>query len=496
MIQAKLKVDSASKIGEVPHELFSNFVEHIGRAVYGGVYQPEHPTADSDGFRQDVIELVKELNVPYVRYPGGNFVSGYNWKNGIGPKENRPTLPDLAWMQMEPNQVGTDEFVKWCKKIGAEPMMAVNLGTGTPQEAFELLQYCNGTKGYWAELRKKNGHEEPYNIKYWCLGNEMDGEWQIGNKTAEEYAKIAKHAARMMKIYDPTIKLVFCGSSSFEMPHFPEWERKIITECFNEIDYISSHRYYQYNKKMPELKSEFALSCRDFEKGIDTVIGIIKEVKKQKNSDKNIYISMDEWNVWYQGEGTDLTKLWEVGPPREETVHTRLDAAVVASLIATLINKSAYIKMACMAQLVNVIAPVLTDNNGGAIKQSIYYPYMYTSKYANGTAYNVVSECDKVDGGKHGIVDRLAVALTLNEKEGMLLVCNLAKDAVSVKVDMQDIVGYKAVEMLTSGTTLENIDDKNTFEQPELVVPEIKALDGGDTFELAPYSWNIIRYAK
>ena len=241
-MNAKITIQLEKSVGRATRAHYSSFVEHIGRAVYGGIYQPGHPEADEDGFRRDVMALVSELGVPYVRYPGGNFVSAYCWKNGIGPKEDRPVLPDVAWRQLEPNEVGVDEFVSWCRKVGAEPIMAVNLGTGTPQEAFELLRYCNGTKGYWAELRKKNGHREPYNIKYWCLGNEMDGDWQIGHTSAEEYSKRAKMAAMMMKSYDPAIELILCGSSSFEMSTFPAWDRTVLTECYGLMDFISCHR--------------------------------------------------------------------------------------------------------------------------------------------------------------------------------------------------------------------------------------------------------------
>ncbi len=243
--KAELIVDKAYTIGEVDKRLYGSFVEHLGRAIYGGVYEPGHPTADEHGFRQDVIDLVKGLKVPIIRYPGGNFVSGYNWEDGIGPKENRPRRLELAWRTIETNEVGVNEFVTWANKVDAEVMMAVNLGTRGIDAARNLVEYCNHPQGtYWSDLRRAHGYAEPHRIKVWCLGNEMDGPWQIGHKTAHEYGRLAAETAKVMKWVDPSIELVACGSSNRGMRTFPEWEATVLEHTYEYVDYISLHTYY------------------------------------------------------------------------------------------------------------------------------------------------------------------------------------------------------------------------------------------------------------
>ena len=221
MKYAKLTLSSDFTKGIIDKRIYGSFVEHLGRCVYGGIYEPGHPEADENGFRLDVMKLIQELQVPVVRYPGGNFVSGYNWEDGIGPKESRPRRLELAWGTLEPNTFGTDEFMAWCKKTGTEPMMAVNLGTRGPDEARQLVEYCNHPGGtYLSDLRKKYGSVLPYNVKLWCLGNEMDGPWQMGSKTAVEYGRTAYEAAKLMKWVDPSIETVLCGSSGWHMKTF------------------------------------------------------------------------------------------------------------------------------------------------------------------------------------------------------------------------------------------------------------------------------------
>ncbi len=455
--------------------LYSSFVEHIGRAVYGGIYEPTHPTADENGFREDVLALVKRLRVPLVRYPGGNFVSGYNWKNGIGKKSERPATLDLAWKQLEPNEMGVDEFMLWAKKANVQPIMAVNMGTGTPQEAFELLQYCNATVGYWAELRAKNGHPEPYNIQYWCIGNEMDGDWQIGHLTAEQYAEKAQTTARMFKTFDPSLKLIFCGSSNFEIPTFLSWERTILEKCFHEIDYVSAHRYYYFNKETDKV-SDYVKASRDFDDGLKKIEAVIDEVKHKYRSDKNIPIAFDEWNVWHNTpDEYDWDSLWTVGPKRAESTYTALDATVFSSLLAVLINHADRVGIACYAQLVNVIAPILTANDGGVVAQTIFYPLEKMSEQAGGK----VIECQKQTACE-GL--EMSAVLSKEGDKTTCLLCNLTGEEKQIQ-----FVG----EMQLQEITLMHSEDlflQNTVENPSAVLPATTKTTG-NAITLPPYAW-------
>ena len=242
---ATIHIDKHFQVSKIDKRIYGSFIEHLGRAVYGGIYQPGSTLSDEQGFRKDTLELVKELGIPVVRYPGGNFVSGYRWEDGVGPKENRPQRLDLAWHVVETNQFGLNEFADWTKKAESEVMMAVNLGTRGVQEAMDILEYCNmDTDTHFSKLRKQHGYDQPHGIKLWCLGNEMDGPWQIGHKTADEYGRLANETAKVMKWMDPSIELVLCGSSSSGMPTFAQWEATVLDHCYENVDYLSLHNYY------------------------------------------------------------------------------------------------------------------------------------------------------------------------------------------------------------------------------------------------------------
>ena len=383
-----IKIDPQNLIGEIDDRLYSSFIEHMGRAVYTGIYEPEHKTADAFGFRQDVMELIHPLNLSCIRYPGGNFLSGYRWQDGIGPKEKRPVRPELAWFALEPNQVGTDEFLQWCERVGTQAMLGVNLGTGTPQSACDLLEYVNGTlPTQYAELRRANGHTEPYGVKLWCLGNEMDGPWQICAKTAEEYGRVACETAKMMKWLDPSIELVACGSSFRSMPSFGVWEKTVLEHCYPYIDYLSLHQYYQNNDG--DVPSFLARSV-EMEGFIREVAEICRTEKTRQNSERDVFLSFDEWNVWYhfQKEGVFPEK-WAFPRAIEEELYDGADALLVGCMINTLLRNADVVKIACLAQLINTIAPIMTEPNGRAWVQTIYYPFLYSSQYGRGSSLNV-----------------------------------------------------------------------------------------------------------
>ena len=303
MKKAKVIIDQDFQVSRIDRRIYGSFIEHLGRAVYEGIYQPDSPFADEQGFRKDTLELVRELNVPIVRYPGGNFVSGYKWEDGVGPREQRPKRIDLAWSVVETNQVGLNEFSDWAKKANTDVMMAINLGTRGVAEAMELLEYCNLDQGtYYSELRKAHGYEKPHNIKLWCLGNEMDGPWQIGHKTAEEYGRLANETAKVLKGIDPSIELVVCGSSGSGMPTFGDWEATVLDHCYDSVDYVSLHTYYGDRDHDSET---FLANNLDMDRFITDVANICDFVKAKKHSDKTIHLSFDEWNVWYHSNEQD-----------------------------------------------------------------------------------------------------------------------------------------------------------------------------------------------
>jgi alpha-N-arabinofuranosidase len=357
-------MDPAFAVGPVRRRTFGAFVEHLGRCVYTGIFEPEHPTADRDGFRGDVLELTRELGVSTVRYPGGNFVSGYRWEDGVGPVEQRPVRLDLAWHSSDPNLVGVDEFAKWSAKAGVETMMAVNLGTRGTQEALDLLEYCNIDGGTaFSDQRRANGAEKGYGIKMWCLGNEMDGPWQIGHKSAHEYGRLAADTARGMRMLDPDLELVACGSSGPTMPTFGEWERVVLSETYDLVDLVSAHQYFE---DFGDLQEHLAAGHK-MDAFIRDIVAHIDHVKSVKKSGKQINISFDEWNVWHMSRGESKApsgKDWPVAPVLLEDIYTVADAVVVGDLLITLLRNTDRVHSASLAQLVNVIAPIMTEPGG------------------------------------------------------------------------------------------------------------------------------------
>ena len=492
-MKAKLFADRHFPIGEVDRRLFGSFLEHLGRAVYGGIYEPEHPAADEMGFRQDVLEMVKKLGVPVVRYPGGNFVSGYCWEDGTGPKEQRPRRMELAWSTVETNQVGIDEFQQWAKLAGADVMMAVNLGTRGVEEAKNLLEYCNfpgGTK--YSEQRRANGFAEPFGIKYWCLGNEMDGPWQIGHKTAREYARLAAETGRVMKMMDPGVELVVCGSSNSGMPTFVDWEETVLNETYDIADYISLHSYYGN----PEGDSRTFLACsRDMDKFITTVAAVCDVVKQRKRSDKTMMLSFDEWNVWFHSAEQDKKlEKWTVAPPQLEDVYSFEDALVVGCLLITLLRHADRVKMACLAQLVNVIAPIMTENGGRCWAQTIFYPFMDASRYGRGMSLHTAVECDTYDAGQYGKTPYLE-AIALADEESRSVTVFAVNRSLEEEMELSvSVTGFGALRML--GHTVLHCDDLkavNTADSPDTVQP--RELPVEDTVVLPPQSWNVLRFA-
>ncbi|KHF41416.1 alpha-N-arabinofuranosidase [Halalkalibacter okhensis] len=498
-MKATMTIDKEFKIGEIDDRIYGSFIEHLGRAVYGGIYEPDHPEADEQGFRKDVIELVKQLKVPLVRYPGGNFVSGYNWEDGVGPVAERPRRLDLAWRTTETNEIGTNEFMDWAKKVNAEVNMAVNLGTRGIDAARNLVEYCNHPSGsYWSDLRMKHGYKEPHKIKTWCLGNEMDGPWQIGHRTADEYGRIAAETAKAMKWVDPSIELVACGSSNRLMPTFAEWEATVLEHTYDHVEFISLHTYY--GNRDEDLANYLAQSL-DMDQFIYSVISIADYIKAKKRSKKTINLSFDEWNVWFHSNEADKKlEPWTVAPPQLEDIYTFEDALLVGSMLISLLKRADRVKIACLAQLVNVIAPIMTENGGEAWKQTIFYPYMHASVYGRGVALHALVSSPKYDSKDFTDVPYLDTVSVYNEESETVTIFAVNKhqtDVLSLDADVRSFEGYQVVEHLI----LENDEVKATNQYNRTnVVPHNNGdakVDGGKLeANLPKLSWNVIRLAK
>ena len=484
--------DRRFPIGRVDEKLYGSFVEHLGRAVYGGMYEPDHPTADEEGFRGDVMELVKKLGVTLVRYPGGNFVSGYNWEDGIGVKALRPRRLDLAWSALETNQVGVGEFRSWAKKVGAAPMLAVNLGTRGAKEARDLIEYCNFPRGTaLSDLRRSHGYEEPFGVKYWCLGNEMDGPWQMGAKTAGEYGRLAAETAKLMKWVDPEAKLVVCGSSHSGMPTFGAWEETVLEHTYDHVDYLSLHSYYG-NRSGDT--GEFLACSKDMDEFISVVEAICDVVKQRKHSDKTMYLSFDEWNVWFHSNEQDKKiEKWIQAPPQLEDVYTFEDALVTGCLLITLLRHCDRVKIACLAQLINVIAPIMTETGGRAWAQTIFYPFMHAAALARGTALMTKVDCPRYAAGKYGDTpygESIAVLDEGNRRVTLLAVNRSLTEDAEASLELGGLPPLRK----TRHIVLQSDDLKavNTADAPDRVLPRETA--PGERTVLEKHSWNVISW--
>ena len=502
MKKASITLDRAYTIGQIDPRIYGSFIEHLGRAVYGGIYEPGHPQADELGFRKDVLALVKRLGVPIVRYPGGNFVSGFNWEDSVGPAESRPSRLDLAWFTRESNAVGLHEFTRWAQKAGADVMYAVNLGTRGPDAARNLVEYANHPGGsYYSDMRIRNGAKDPFNIKLWCLGNEMDGPWQMGHKTAYEYGRTANEAAKLMKWVDPSIELVACGSSSSEMPTFGDWELTMLDECYENIDYVSLHRYY--GNPTGDTPGFLARSM-DMDDFIHTVESVCDAVKGKKHSKKTVNLSFDEWNVWYHSNEQDKEiwerEKWNNALPLLEDVYNFEDALLVGSMLMTLLRHADRVKIACLAQLVNVIAPIMARNGGGCWAQTIFYPFMHASAYGRGTSLRAMVDCPVYDCVDFERVPLIDAAATRSDGGGVTVFCvnrDMNED-FALDISLRDFGKLRIAEHIV----LHHDDVKavNTEDKPHNVAPAAGpggVMDGDRaTVKIPALSWNVIRFEK
>ncbi|MEO8263205.1 MAG: alpha-N-arabinofuranosidase [Pseudolysinimonas sp.] len=499
-LTARLTIDPHFEVGPIDRRVFGGFVEHLGRHVYDGIYEPGHPSADAEGFRTDVIELVRELGVSTIRYPGGNFVSGFRWEDSVGPREQRPRRLDLAWHSTETNEVGLHEFSDWLEKVGSNLMLAVNLGTRGTAEALDLLEYTNIRGGTALSQRRiDNGQTDPFGVRMWCLGNEMDGPWQLGHRSADDYGKLASRTAKAMRQLDPGVELVVCGSSSAHMPTFGEWERVVLSHTYDDVDYISCHAYYE--EKNGDLGS-FLASAVDMDHFIETVVATADHVKAVRGSDKTIDISFDEWNVWYIDRYHGVDKIegvdnWPVAPRLLEDHYSVADAVVFGNLMISLLKHADRVTSASLAQLVNVIAPIMTEPGGPAWRQTTFFPFATTSRLARGTALSVKLESPDYNTEVYGTVPLIDAVATHDAETGRtaIFLVNRSQDAeVAVSVD----VAALGAVTIRSAQTLADDDSsaKNTLDDPERVglTPNTSAEagDGVMAVVLPPVSWTAI----
>ncbi len=497
-MKARLSIERDYVIGAVDDRIYGSFIEHLGRAVYGGIYEPGHPQADESGFRRDVLELVRALKLPFVRYPGGNYVSSFRWEDSVGPIAERPRRLDLAWRSVEPNSFGLHEFARWARAAGTDIMYAINLGTRGIDAARNVVEYCNHPGGsYWSDLRASHGSKEPLGIKLWCLGNEMDGPWQVGQKTPDEYGRIAYETAKAIKLFDPRLELVACGSSNKEMATFPEWEATVLDHCYESVDYLSLHSYFENHAG--DLGT-FLASSLGMDSFIDSVIATCDFVKAKKRSGKRMMLSFDEWNVWFHSRKADeKNEPWQVGPPLLEDVYTFEDALVVGCLINSLLRHADRVKVACLAQLVNVIAPIMTENGGSAWRQAIYWPFYYASSFGRGVSMDLRVDCPKYDNRTYGDVPYLDASAVLSEDGSSLAVfcVNRSSEVMELELRPSGLAGPGApLSRVVERVELSHGDLKatNTAAAPDRVSPR-SLPTGPGPIGLAPYSWNMLRFS-
>ena len=497
MTTAHLALDRRAVVGPVRRRLFGGFVEHLGRHVYDGIYEPGHPEAGPDGFRRDVIALVRELGVSTIRYPGGNFVSGFRWEDSVGPRAGRPRRLDLAWHSTETNEVGLHEFATWLDAVGSDLMLAVNLGTRGVQEALDLLEYTNVPGGSdLSEWRRTNGRDEPFAVDMWCLGNEMDGPWQVGHRSADAYGALASQAAKAMRMLDPSIRLVACGSSGSYMPTFGEWERVVLTHTYDDVDYISCHAYYE--ERDGDVGS-FLASGVDMDHFIETVVATADHVGAVRGSTKRIEISFDEWNVWYQSRFEQVDQIrgidtWPVAPRLLEDVYSVTDAVVFGGLLISLLKHADRVTSASLAQLVNVIAPIMTEPGGPAWRQTTFFPFATTSRLARGAALDVHVDAPTYSTSVYGDVPVVDAAVTWDEESGTGAVFVLNRATAEPTPLELDLAGLGTDVRVSEAVVLADDDRhaRNTLADPERVglrALEVESGPGRARVTLPPVAW-------
>jgi alpha-N-arabinofuranosidase len=507
---ARAIVDQRHFRADLDRRLLGAFLEHLGRAIYTGVYDPGNPLSNDQGFRADVIDEIREMGVPIIRYPGGNFVSGYRWLDGVGPKDQRPTVLERAWNSIETNQFGTNEFIDWCRLVGTEPLLGFNMGTADTEEAIAYVEYCNYDRGTkWSDLRRSHGYEDPHNVRYWCLGNEMDGPWQMGTMPAREYGRKARDIARQIRVIDPSLELIACGSSSPNMPTYLEWDREVLEECYDQVDGISLHNYFGNTAPLTGNDTSRYLAMNlDMERQILEIGAVCDYVQGLMKSPKRLWLSFDEWNVWYRARsGNAVNGQRQYAPSLLEEPYNLEDALLVGGFVNALLRQADRTRVACLAQIVNVIAP-LTTSPTGLLRQTIYYPYAWSLKYAHGRVLDLQVQSEtyairagnlQADFARNDSVPFVDVVITHDRERNEAAVFMLNRDLDGERelvLDWQDPVPTRvlACETLTGP----DLKARNTFDAPNRVTPEpLDAPRAGRsmTFRLPKASYTVAHLA-
>ncbi len=466
-----LRLHTAFPVGRVDERIFGGFLEHMGRSIYEGVYDPNSSHADEAGLRTDVMGALDRLDMPLVRYPGGNFVSGYHWTDGVGDPSTRPTKRELAWSSIETNRFGTDEFIGLCRKLDWDPMFAVNLGTGTPEEARNWLEYCNSPTGtVYADMRAENGHEDPFGVKLWCLGNEMDGPWQLGHAPASDYAMRAKQTARMMKNLDPTIELVACGSSLVDIDTYLQWDREVLEYLGGGVDYISLHRYVGNHQ---DDTADFLAVTNSIDTQIEAVDALCRYVQAKRSGGgrlrRRAYLCFDEWNVWYKN--MEMDGAGKVAPHLIEERYNLEDALVVAGFLNSFIRHADVVRIANIAQLVNVIAPIQTDGDHLLI-QSIFHVFEQFSSRRSGVSLRVGVDGPSYASPSYGDATLLDSSAILDGDRLHVFTVNRSLDSeapLRIELGGRTIVGIERADIVTGRDGNTDPKAENSYEDQDVI---------------------------
>ena len=504
MHKARSVVNASFVLGEVSDFLFGQYFEPLGRCTHEGMYEPGHFSSDEDGWRMDVFELVREMGITCFRYPGGNFTATYRWEDGVGPRAERPVRMEPAWLSIEDNSIGTNEYVEYVKRLGAETLMCFNMGTRGVEEACDLVEYCNWPGGtYLSDLRRKHGYESPHDIKYWCIGNEVEGEWQIAQRRPSDYSWLCKQVGKAIKRMDPNYQIIASGTSGSGLSSFIEWDLEVLDEAYEYIDGLAFHCYT--NRFETDTTLRYLAHTAKLDHDLSAIEGACRAIKAKKRSKKDIWLSLDEWNV-QSFEMIHLQtdrpkrgiKPWMVHPPVLEQTYTMEDALALGLQFIVFFKHCNSIKIACMSLLVNSLAPIMTEKGGPAWRQPTYFPFMHCSKYGRGEVLQTVIECETYEDELHGTVPYVEAVMTKNENNLTLFAVNKHDNFCDVVCELQGFDGYKLVEHIV--LSHDDLFAVNTAKDQNNVAPRTSdnaSVDGGILqARLDGYSWNVIRLVR